>query len=198
MSTGPSGHPELPPEVVELLGEGDFRAADEGAWAVLERRLGFELPADFKAVVDAYAPAVIGDDLYLMHPATEMWNLGEGIEKSVEAASGVSWDEEDDLECDPRALLGLPEMRFGTIDGLLPVVVGNYGTVFLAPGIPPERWRVVVHTDGDFHEYRMGFGAWLHRYLAGEDTFGPCSAVPRSGRVEVEYLPTHRPPPRGA
>ena len=48
MSTGSSGRPELPPEVLELLGEGDFRAADEGAWAVPERHLGFGLPADFK------------------------------------------------------------------------------------------------------------------------------------------------------
>lgn len=195
MNMGSGGCPELPPGVVELLGEGDYRAADGSAWVALEERLGFGLPAEFKAVVDAYGPAVVGDDLYLRHPATESWNLAEGIDSSVAAASGVDWDDEDELECDPRELLGLPEMRFGTVDGLLPVVVAVSGTVFLAPGVPPERWRVVVHSDGDFYEYRMSFGAWLLRYLRGEDAFGPYSAVAWPGPIEVSPLPTHRPAP---
>jgi len=76
---GSGGRPELPPGVGELLGEGDFRAADEGAWSALEGR--------------------------------------------------------------------------------------------------------------------MGFGAWLLRYLTGEDAFGPYSAVPWSGPIEVRPLPTRRPAP---
>jgi hypothetical protein len=178
---------------VELLGEGNFRAADPSAWVALEERLGFGLPTDFKQLVDAYAPAVINKDLHLRHPATEMWNLGEDIEQSVRAFSDVPWEEEDELTCDPSELLGLSEMRFGTADGLLPVTYATYGgTVFLAPGVPPARWRVIVHSDLDFHEYRMGFGEWFRRYLSGEDAFGPDSAVPRSGLPELELLPTRR------
>lgn len=75
------------------------------------------------------------------------------------------------------------------MDGLLPVVVADSGTVFPAPGVPPERWRVIVHSDLDFHEYRMGFGARSLRHLVGEDAFGPYSAVPRSGPVEAGPLP---------
>lgn len=62
--------------IFEILGPGDSRHADPRAWERLEAALGFELPGDFKAVVDAYGPAAVGDDLYLRHPATEMSTCG--------------------------------------------------------------------------------------------------------------------------
>jgi hypothetical protein len=81
-------------------------------------------------------------------------------------------------------------MRFGTADGLLPVAgTSRSETVFLAPGAGSERWRIFVHTDGDFAEYRMGFAEWLYRCLSGEDAFGPGSEEPPTVPARLELFP---------
>ncbi|WP_033354939.1 SMI1/KNR4 family protein [Kitasatospora aureofaciens] len=58
-------------EVFSMLGPGGDRFASPEAWTDLEAELGTELPEDYKAVVDAYAPMQINGHLYLKHPATE-------------------------------------------------------------------------------------------------------------------------------
>ncbi|MFG2435793.1 hypothetical protein [Streptomyces sp. NPDC048508] len=45
--------------VFALLGPGDGRFADAAVWHRLEEDVGRALPADYKQVVDAYAPVQI-------------------------------------------------------------------------------------------------------------------------------------------
>ncbi|WP_329130303.1 SMI1/KNR4 family protein [Streptomyces sp. NBC_01476] len=176
--------------IAGVLGEGSYRFADEGAWRDLEESLGFALPSDYKQIVDAYGPICINDDFYLSHPATQVWNLGEEIRNSAGSWSAVVWDEDSDLEFDPREALGIPEMRFATADGLTPVAgTSQSQTVFLAPGVAPQKWRIIVHNRGDFEEYRMGFAEWFYLYLSGADAFGPLSAEEPVVPAELRLLP---------
>ncbi|RAJ29691.1 hypothetical protein K353_06579 [Kitasatospora sp. SolWspMP-SS2h] len=46
--------------------------------------------------------------------------------------------------------------------------------------------------DGGFTEFRKGFGEWLHRYLLGEDVFGPGAGMPRRGAARIQDLPKAR------
>jgi len=63
--------------VLDMLGVPSWRYRDPEAWHKLENDLGVMLPADYKEIVDAYAPVHINGHLYLSHPATSRWNLGE-------------------------------------------------------------------------------------------------------------------------
>lgn len=176
--------------VLAMLGEPQFQYADAGAWLRLERELGFELPSDFKTITDAYAPMKINGHLYLAHPATDRWNLGTSIRQAIKAWSEVPWDDVD-LEGDPRIALGIPEMRFGTQDGLLPVVVTDRGeAIFMVPDVHGQGWRIFTDGgDGEFFEYSMSFAEWLYRYLIGEDMVGPGSSAFYPGPVKMQRLP---------
>jgi len=176
--------------VFDMLGPGGHRYADPAAWVELEAELGIALPDDYKAIVDAYAPIKINGHLYLSHPATERWNLGESIRSTAEAWSAIDWDDFDPDE-DPRVVLGLPELEFGTKEGLLPIASTDRGdTVFLAP-LPDSQERRLCIADGDggWYEYRIGFAEWLYRFLVGEDMAGPNSSAFYPGPVVLEPLP---------
>ncbi|WP_415954011.1 SMI1/KNR4 family protein [Streptomyces sp. KLOTTS4A1] len=173
--------------VMKMLGPAENRYADPAAWDRLHAELGIRLPSDFRAVVDAFAPVMINGHLYLDHPATERWNLGEGIRGGIEAWSGLSWDDFH-VEGDPLQLFGLAELSFGTRDGLWPIVGSDRGeNVFLAGADDDPRF--LVNFDETWAEYRMSFAEWLYRYLIGEDMTGPNSAVFYPGPVKMEYLP---------
>ncbi|MEH6375545.1 hypothetical protein V7793_14575 [Streptomyces sp. KLMMK] len=92
---------------VAMLGPARNRYADPSAWDRLHADLGMQLPCDYRALVDAYTPIKINGHLYLSHPATERWNLGQWIRDTIQAWSEVSWEEDDlDADEDPRLLFG--------------------------------------------------------------------------------------------
>jgi len=91
--------------VMAMLGPAPNRHADPAAWDRLQAELGIRLPADYRVLVDAYAPVQLNHHLYLHHPATERWNLGQRIHDTVRAWSEVEWDGLDPDE-DPRLLFG--------------------------------------------------------------------------------------------
>ncbi|CAL9575174.1 hypothetical protein SUDANB120_04934 [Streptomyces sp. enrichment culture] len=172
-----------------VLGPGRNRYADPAAWAQLHAELGFELPGDYRAIVDAYAPVRLNGHLYLSHPATERRNLGRWIRQTVRAWSEVDWDDVAPDE-DPRLLCGLKSLRFGGDDGLWPLASTDRGeTVFLADAGTASAWLLVEDGEGGWTRYDMGFAEWLHRYLVGEDTAGPNSPAFHPGPVELVSLP---------
>ncbi|MFC8419712.1 hypothetical protein ACFUN7_02250 [Streptomyces sp. NPDC057236] len=79
--------------LLTVLGEPSMRYRDAVAWSRLERDLRVSLPAEYKEIVDGYAPVEINGHLLLMHPATRRWNLAEKVRGTSEAWSQVEWDE---------------------------------------------------------------------------------------------------------
>jgi hypothetical protein len=175
--------------VMAMLGPAQNRYANPAAWERLHAELGLQLPPDYQVVVDAFAPVKINGHLYLSHPATERWNLGQEIRSNVKAWSEVPWDDLDlDADEDPRELLGLDVLRFGTPDGLWPIASTDRGeTLFLIAAA--DTSRLVVNYDESWAEHRVSFAEWLYRYLIGDDMMGPNSAVLYPGPVKLEHLP---------
>ncbi|MFD8050166.1 SMI1/KNR4 family protein [Streptomyces chartreusis] len=174
---------------MEMLGPAQNRYADPTAWERLHAELGIQLPADYRVLVDAFAPIQINGHLYLSHPATERWNLGRTIRSKIESWSEVPWDDLDlDADEDPRRLFGLDEMSFGTRNGLWPIASTDRGeTIFLLGA--PDAPRLLVNYDETWAEHRMIFAEWLYRYLIGEDMSGPNSAAFYPGPVQLQRLP---------
>jgi hypothetical protein len=180
-----------------MLGPARNHYADPSAWERLHAGLGLELPSDYRTLVGAYAPIGINGHLSLHHPATERWNLGRWIKETVTAWSDVPWDGLGPDE-DPRLLLGIEELSFGTRHGLWPLASTDRGeTVFLAEaatatattGATGTPYLVVAAKDGIWARHRMGFAEWLHRYLVGEDMAGPGSSALYPGPVRPRHLP---------
>lgn len=175
--------------VMAMVGPAQNRYADPAAWERLHAELGIELPADYRAVVDAYAPAQLNGHLYLHHPATEHWNLGRQIRDTVRAWAEVDWDGLDPDE-DPRLLFGLEGLRFGTRDGLWPIASTDRGeTVFLVAANTAAPWLLVEDGEGGWARHDMGFAEWLCRYPLGEAMAGPGSSAFHPGPVRLEHLP---------
>ncbi|MFD5470672.1 SMI1/KNR4 family protein [Streptomyces sp. NPDC127105] len=192
--------------VQEMLGEPPRRYRNPAAWRDLEGDLGVNLPADYKEIVDGYAPIQINCHLSLDHPATGRWNLGAWIRSTADAWSQVEWDD-GEPEGDPRVSLGVPELVFGTPDGLIPIASTDRGeTLFHAPrGGQGTSSLFVEDGEGEFFEYSMTFSEWLYRWLIGEDVAGPGSSAFYPGPVALRDLPmtaderpeTRYGPPRG-
>ncbi|MFI5756282.1 SMI1/KNR4 family protein [Streptomyces sp. NPDC051569] len=176
--------------VVDMLGEPAGDPVPAGLWSEMERELGFELPADYKAVIEGYAPVRLNEHLYLHHPASEVWNLARWMRETVQAWSEIDWDV-DELEEDPRTILGVGEIRFGVREGLTPLLVSDRGeTVFLSYRVRDGYSLIFVENgDGEFYGYSMSFAEWLCRYLSGEDVNGPNSAIFYPGPVKFTSLP---------
>ncbi|GAB2881326.1 hypothetical protein GCM10022245_15560 [Streptomyces mayteni] len=177
--------------LLSMLGEGRSTYADPQAWRRLEEELGAALPGDFKKIIDLYGPVQLNGHLFLHHPASERWNLGERIKSSSEAFSEVPWGEiEFEGDGDPRGSLGIRELEFGTAAGLVPAIGNDRGEeVFLAKGAVREKWRVFIMRDDEWYEFDMDFSEWLYRYLIGEDVMGSNSAAFYPGPVKFESLP---------
>ncbi|MEV5944459.1 SMI1/KNR4 family protein [Streptomyces sp. NPDC051994] len=139
--------------------------------------------------MDAFVPIQINGHLYLSHPATERWNLGQNIRSTIKVWSEVPWGALDlDADEDPRLLFGLDELSFGTRNGLWPIASTNRGeTIFLLGA--PDAPRLLVSYDETWTEHRISFAEWLYCYLIGEDMSGPNSAAFYPGPVELRRLP---------
>ncbi|MEU2069206.1 SMI1/KNR4 family protein [Streptomyces anulatus] len=128
-----------------MLGPAQNRYADPIAWDRLHEQLDIRLPTDYRALVDAYAPTHLNGHLYLLHPATARWNLGQWITDTVRAWNDVPWDELDlDADEDPRVLFGLTGLSFGTRNGLWPIASTDRGeTIFLMAVDDTAPWFLV-------------------------------------------------------
>ncbi len=172
-----------------MLGPAQNRYADPAAWDRLHAEIRIRLPSDYQVLVDAYAPIQLNGHLYLTHPATERWNLGQEIRDTVRAWSDVPWDDLDPDE-DPRLLFGLEELRFGTRNGIWPIASTDRGdTVFFVAAGDPAPWLLIEDGEGGWARYDMGFAEWLYRYLIGEDMAGPDSSAFYPGPVQLCRLP---------
>ncbi|MFE4820119.1 SMI1/KNR4 family protein [Streptomyces sp. NPDC056704] len=186
--------------VLDMLGEPLGRYQDPEAWRELEGELGVSLPTDYKKIVDGYAPVLINKHLSLGHPATERWNLGEWMRRTADSWSQIDWDE-GEPEGDPRISLGVPDLNFGTPDGLIPLASTDRGEViFYAPrGGRGKGTLFVEDGEGEFFEYSMTFGEWLFRWLMGDEVAGSGSGAFYPGPVSLSDLPMaagERPPTR--
>ncbi|MEU0739733.1 SMI1/KNR4 family protein [Streptomyces sp. NPDC006134] len=176
--------------VLAVLGEPPRRYQAGSAWHELEHELGVSLPADYKEIVDGYAPVQINGHLNLLHPATDRWNLIEDIRRTSEAWSQIDWDDVEP-EGDPRVALEVPELLFGVADGLIPIASTDRGeSIFYAPrGRSGLGVLFVENGEGEFFEYPMGFAEWLWRWLAGEEVTGPGGSAFYPGPVALRELP---------
>ncbi|BAU87350.1 hypothetical protein SLA_6483 [Streptomyces laurentii] len=150
------------PEIVELLGEPRFNWSDPVPWTELEREFGVGLPADFRAIVDAYGSVLVNGQLYLIHPAGHLLHsLGDTIRRDLEL-----WRDEDMVEYLPSAVGSAP-------GELMPVATATTGeAVFLrVPDDAASPWRVVVQEFDSpaWTLYELTFGEWLLAYLRGRD-----------------------------
>jgi hypothetical protein len=155
------------------------------AWEALEEQLGVQLPHDYKEIIGSYAPVQLNGHLFLAHPSTDRWNLGDRVRETVDAFSGSDLT---GAECP-----GFPDGPvFGGPSGLIPLVDTDRGEyVFGVVDGNSGEWRLLT-CDGDeqdFYEYKMSFSEWLYRYLIGEDMFGSDSAVFYPGPILFESLP---------
>jgi hypothetical protein len=173
-----------------MLGQPPRRYRNPLAWRDLENTLGVILPEDYKEIVDGYAPVQINHHLYLHHPATERWNLGEEIRSTSEAWSQIDWDWVEP-EGDPRASLGTEDLAFGTCDGLIPIASTDRGeTIFYASRGALGRGSLFIENgEGEFFEYSISFAQWLHLWLIGEEVTGPGGSAFYPGPVALENLP---------
>ncbi|MFI7294370.1 SMI1/KNR4 family protein [Streptomyces sp. NPDC050121] len=191
--------------VLDMLGDPVWRNRDSEAWRKLEAELGVGLPADYKEIVDAYAPVRINGHLYLSHPATERWNLGESIRSTADSWSQIDWDDVD-VEGDPRISLGVAELIFGGPDGLIPIASTDRGdTIFYAPRGGDGIGALFIENEGEFFEFSFSFAEWLYLWLTGEEVTGPGGSAFYPGPVVLQDLPmtpderpeTRYGPPRG-
>ncbi|CAO0831166.1 SMI1/KNR4 family protein [Streptomyces microflavus] len=175
--------------VLDILGEPvTERGGTDDAWRGLEDDLGFALPDDYKTIVDAYAPVQLYEHLYLHHPASECWNLRRWISETVTAWSEVEWD--DEIDGDPRAVLGTDELRFGAPDGLTPLLGSDRGeTVFLARDGAGKPLIFAENGEEEFFCQAIPFSEWLRQYVSGEDAVGPGSGILHPGPVKFRSLP---------
>ncbi|WP_328863628.1 SMI1/KNR4 family protein [Streptomyces virginiae] len=184
-------------DVYDMLGPGPDRPGDPAAWLRLEQEIGRELPADYKSIIDAYAPVQLHWHLYL----TSRADLGEMIRD--ESQTWNEWRAWESRELapdeDPRVFCNRPQIIFGTPDGLIPLADTDQGArIYLAPEVHGFPDGVVVQgPDGDWAGHPMTFAEWLHRYLSGEEMAGWGSAAHYPGPVLLEY-PASEPgqPPR--
>ncbi|MEU3651811.1 SMI1/KNR4 family protein [Streptomyces sp. NPDC032161] len=161
---------------------------EAGGWRELESELGFELPCDYKTIIDAYAPVCLNEHIYLHHPSAPRWNLRNWIRETVVAWSEVDWDVE--ISGDPRSVLGLAEMSFGTRHGLTPLLGTDRGeTVFLAQDRDGASRILVENGEEEFFGPFVTFADWLHGYLTGMDVVGPGSGIFYPGPVKFTSLP---------
>ncbi|MFE2853039.1 SMI1/KNR4 family protein [Streptomyces lavendulae] len=181
--------------VFAMLGPAENRYNDPAAWLHLEQQIDRRLPADYKAIVDAYAPVQLNGNLYLSsHPACAWRNLGQEIRSEAEGWSEWRSWESDDLEpdADPRVICNRSQITFGSSDGLIPLASTDRGAaVFLAPEVHGYSDGIVVQgSEGDWVGHAMDFAEWLYRYLTGEEMAGWASGALHPGPVLLEYLPT--------
>lgn len=177
---------DFTPSVTGMLGPARSAVPSPASvWEDLERQLGVRLPDDYKEIIGSYAPVQLNGHLFLAHPSTDRWNLGEWVRETVEVFSRSDLTE---AECP-----GFPDgPLFGGPSGLIPLVDTDRGEyVFGVVDGASGEWRLMT-CDGDeqdFHEYHMSFSEWIYRYLIGEDMFGSDSAVFYPGPIVFESLP---------
>ncbi|WP_438319746.1 SMI1/KNR4 family protein (plasmid) [Streptomyces sp. HUAS TT3] len=159
--------------VIDMIGPSDDRRTDAAAWLRLEGELGRSLPADYKAIADRYGACQINHHLYLDRPAVGWRDLGtwmRGISQLWSQEEVVRQGVEPDL--DPRVICGLPDITFGTAQGLIPLASTDQGhIVFLAPqvrGVPDGI--AVLNREIEWTGYALPFAEWLYRYLIGEES----------------------------
>ncbi|MEV7525951.1 hypothetical protein [Streptomyces sp. NPDC091371] len=181
--------------VCTMLGQAENRYGDPAAWLRLEREIGRGLPADYKAIVDAYAPVQLNGHLFLSsHPACAWRNLGEQIRSDAKGwDEWREWESEDlEPDADPRVICNRPQITFGSADGLIPLADTDQGAaIFAASEVHGYPDGIVVQgAEGDWAGHPMSFAEWLYRYLTGEEMAGWGSAVLHTGPTRLEYLPT--------
>ncbi|MEU3949620.1 SMI1/KNR4 family protein [Streptomyces sp. NPDC029526] len=171
--------------VLRMLGENGNTPAPTATWGALEKELGVRLPEDYKEIIGRYAPVQLNNHLFLKHPSTDRWNLGQWMQETVQVFMSHS-----DLTDVVRQ--GFTDPPFGAPSGLIPLLNTDRGeNLFGSVEAGTGEWRLFA-CNGDealYYEYRMPFPEWLHRYLVGEDMFGPGSGVFYPGPIVLESMP---------
>ncbi|MFJ1754093.1 hypothetical protein [Kitasatospora sp. NPDC088134] len=170
--------------VLDMIGPGRADRPEFVEWGEVEGLLGIELPADFKEIVETYAPVTLNHHLVLTRPGTRFFDLAERLGPQIRGLEESDWD-------GAGVTFRGATPTFGGPDGLIPVArTDRREGAFLVRSANGERWHMAgMVLDGPLVEYGMGFSEWLYRYLVGEDMFGPRSGVFYPGPLMIEDLP---------
>ncbi|MFG2694105.1 SMI1/KNR4 family protein [Kitasatospora sp. NPDC048407] len=170
--------------VLNMIGPSPADRPEFVEWGEVEGLLGAELPADFKEIVETYAPVTLNHHLVLTRPGTQFFNLAERLEQQIKGLKESDWD-------GAGVTFRGATPTFGGPDGLIPVAsTDRREGAFLVRPAGGEGWHMAgMVLDGQFVEYEMGFSEWLYRYLMGEDMLGPRSGVFYPGPLVIEDLP---------
>ncbi|MGE7434479.1 SMI1/KNR4 family protein [Kitasatospora sp. NPDC001175] len=132
-------------------------------WPAVARRLGIELPWDYREFIDTIGGGHLDDHLYVLEPdcANENYDLADNIEERAEALEYL-WDGSED----PPAQLDEPGARliaWASTDN------GEFLYWLARPGQHPDDWTVMVNeARGDWWEhFDLGFAEFLLSTLAG-------------------------------
>ncbi|MCX5386972.1 SMI1/KNR4 family protein [Streptomyces sp. NBC_00083] len=171
--------------VCRLLGwDGDPRPCPD-RWGEIEAEYSLSLPAEYKELIEKFAPAEIDNRLYLYHPGFDSWNLSRWMKETVDVFNECQWEEVTAPSLDAA------RFSFGS-GGLIPLASTSGGEYLFLLARPNDEPLLIVHVgdDDDFYEYDMGFAEWLYRYLSDEEVTGPNSSAGRAAPVQVRRLPT--------
>lgn len=129
-------------ELTSLLGVPTFANDDPAAWNALEEYLGSELPADYKAFLDAYGSGMICNTLLVSHPACEVDAVAR--QKRFQEMFVTSYAEAMEVGAGdgeyPYPFHQAPGGLFHIGSG---GVGGDVNHFFLPGGPDPSRWKIV-------------------------------------------------------
>lgn len=146
-------------QLASLLGPTPRTHADPAHWEALERTLGLTLPGDFKEFTDAYGPCSVAEFLDVLHPAAEIFNLGEFSREWIDFSQQCPNED-------------IPYAVGTALGNALPVGRTEHGDIiyFILVGEDPDAWPVgvAVHdAEVAWLEFPTSFTDWLVRVLKG-------------------------------
>ncbi|GLW69688.1 hypothetical protein Kpho02_19870 [Kitasatospora phosalacinea] len=154
------------------------------AGAAARRDLGATCDVGGDKNVETHAPVTLNHHLVPTRPDTRFFDLAERLGPQIKGLEESDWD-------GAGVIFRGATPTFGGPDGLIPVARTDRreGAFLVRSASSGDRHMAGVVLDGRFVEYEMGFSEWLHRYLVGEDMFGPRSGVFHPGPLMIEALP---------
>ncbi|MEW1864416.1 hypothetical protein OG896_40245 [Streptomyces sp. NBC_00669] len=151
-------------------------------WADTRAAYGLDLPADYRAFVDAYGPGTVGSRLTPLIPlppcgtGTGIAALGPVLDAAAEIGALLRGLREKYPDAFPYPFHPEPGGLLAWGGG-----VGGEQCFWLTQPADPDTWPVVVWDKADWHRYDMGMVALLNRALSGHDAFLDELVGPRPG-----------------
>ncbi|MFC8765992.1 hypothetical protein ACFUAG_35520 [Streptomyces sp. NPDC057193] len=169
-------------EFAQITGVAPGTSGPALPWGDTRAAYGLDLPADYRAFVDAYGPGTVGSRLTPLIPLPP-YVAGTGVAALapvLDVAAEISALLRGLREKHPEAF---PYFYYPEAGGLLAWGggVGGEQCFWLTEDADPDAWPVVVWDKVSWHRYDMGMVAMLNRALGRQDAFLDELVGPRPG-----------------